>query len=79
MYMSQLNINLDPVFERNIRLLLAATGHKHKSTLIKKLVADAVAALGLPQKHRDFSRLLGLAKLPADDASRRHLTEDDLW
>jgi hypothetical protein len=79
MYMSQLNINLDPVFERNLKLLLAATKHKHKSALIKKLVADAVQALGLPQKNRDFTRLLGLAKIPAAEASRKYLSEDDLW
>jgi len=78
MYMAQLNLNLDPEFERNIKVLMKARSEKHKSALLKSLVRDAVAALGLEPKSRDFSALIGLAK-PGLSKKKKFLTEDDLW
>lgn len=75
--MPQININTDPEFSRDLALLMKRMGEKHKSALIRRLVAEAVVRLGIRKKRHDFSALIG--KAAASSINPEALTEDDLW
>ena len=77
MYMAQININTDPEFSRDLAILMKAMGEKHKSSLFRRLVREALESLGIKKKRRDFSSLIGAAS--ASPQSPKPLTEDDLW
>jgi len=74
--MAQLNLNLTPQFERDLKKLMKARKIARKSDAIRYAVSVASAA---EEKRRDFSALLGaFASLP-DNPNPRFGSEDALW
>ena len=76
--MRQLNLNVTPEFERDLRRLMRQRGISNKSDAIRGAVADA-AARHAANMNCDFRSWLGLGlKAPLNPKPRFH-GEDDLW
>lgn len=76
MSMSQLNINVTPEFERDLRALMKSRKLTRKSDAIRYAVHMAVKG---EQKRRDFEALLGALNNAAPNESPRFVNEDALW
>ncbi len=76
--MRQININVTPEFERDLKLLMERTGVKQKSEAIRRAVHKAVEEKA-SGKDYDFRQLLGIGLKFPPRKKRKFLTEDDLW
>lgn len=74
--MAQLNLNLTPSFERDLRALMKARQINQKSDAIRYAVAAAVQA---EKKRRDFAALLGAFSSAKANPNPRFADEDALW
>jgi len=76
--MKQLNLNVTPEFDRDLRRYMKRTGIARKSDAIRKALCDAVARSGAGADF-DFRSWLGLALKAPLRRKPRFRTEDDLW
>ncbi len=77
-YMPQLNINVTPDFERDLRDYMRVTGLKQKSDAIRQAVRLAVEREAKPPTE-DFREWLGLGLKAPLRQKRRFASEDALW
>lgn len=75
--MGQLNINLTPEFERDLKSYMKKKGLSQKSEAIRQAVKEALALKG--EKKIDFSSWIGLALKYPQNPNPRFKTDDDLW
>lgn len=76
--MSQLNINMTPQFEKDIRAYMKLKSIKYKSQALRAAVADCLKA---PQKQpaTDFRSWLGAANKGKQSPNPRFKTHAQLW
>jgi Arc/MetJ-type ribon-helix-helix transcriptional regulator len=76
--MKQLNVNITPEFERDLRRVMKVKGLKTKSDAVRQAVREA-AERAHPTKKYDFRSLIGIALGGKENPNPRFKTEDDLW
>jgi len=76
--MKQLNLNVTPEFEKDLRRVMKAGGFKTKSEAVRHAVHD-VAERTQQKKAYDFRSLIGVALGGKQNPNPRFKTEDDLW
>lgn len=76
---SQLNIQMNPEFERNLAQLMRLRGLKTKSETIRVAVQESLERLLDQQRKTDFHEWLGLAVSAPQNPSPRFGSDDDLW
>jgi hypothetical protein len=76
--MKQLNLNVTPEFERDLRKLMKATGIKRKSDAVRMAVHE-IAERQRREEKTDFRSWIGLALKGEPNPHPRFKTEDDLW
>jgi len=77
--MSQLNLQLTPGFEEDLRLLMQIRGIRTKSEAVRSAVAEALAAARSRKPSADFAGWIGLARLGRENARPRFASDGDLW
>jgi hypothetical protein len=75
--MKQLNVNITPEFERDLRRLMKNAGIKRKSDAVRQAVHEAAARAKTPRNY-DFRSLIGIALRGPESPDPRFKTEDDL-
>lgn len=76
--MKQLNLNVTPEFERDLKLLMKRRGVKNKSELIREVLRE-FAERERAKSDFDFHSLLGIGLKAPLNPNPRFKTEDDLW
>lgn len=76
--MKQLNLNVTPEFERDLKLLMKRKGIKSKSEVIR-MVLHEFAEREKAKSEFDFHSLLGIGLKAPLNPNPRFKTEDDLW
>ena len=76
--MKQLNLNVTPEFERDLRSLMKKTRIKRKSDAVRHAVHEA-AERERAKESTDFRSWIGLALKGKPNPRPRFKTEDDLW
>jgi len=76
--MRQLNLNVTPEFERDLRQYMKRKGIANKSAAIRSAVREAAARV---RSHpgTDFRSLIGIALKAPLNPNPKFRTEDDLW
>ncbi len=77
--MAQINLNVTPEFERNLRKLMKARNISNKTQAIRLLFAEAVEALKKSRPKVDYLTWLGMAKGLEQNPRPKFQTHDDLW
>lgn len=77
--MSQININVTPEFEKNLKEYMKRKGIRQKSEAIRSAVSEAAEKIKEQKKPYDFSKLLGAALKAPLEPNPRFTNEDDLW
>jgi hypothetical protein len=72
----QLNLNVTPGFERDLKALMKTRNFTCKSDAIRTVVREAAAAGAQPY---DFRRLLGIGLRAPLNPKPEFSSEDDLW
>ncbi len=75
--MRQLNVNVTPEFERDLKILMKKGGVPTKSHAVRQAVHEAAARVAA--KKYDFTKWLGAGNVGPENKNRQFLTEDDLW
>ena len=76
--MKQLNLNVTPEFERDLRQLMKQRKIRTKSDAVRQALRDAVAKRDTAGEY-DFRSWLGMALKAPLRRSPRFRSEDDLW
>jgi hypothetical protein len=76
--MKQLNLNVTPEFERDLKLFMKRKGIKRKSDAIRIALRELVERAA-PQADCDFHSLLGIGLKAPLNPNPRFKTEDELW
>jgi hypothetical protein len=76
--MKQLNVNVTPEFERDLRKVMKDRGIKRKSDALRTLAREAAEKIER-RKNYDFSELIGAALGGRENPNPKFKTEDDLW
>lgn len=76
--MRQINLNVTPEFDRDLRLVMKQKGIATKSEAIRQSVHEAAARVGATVKC-DFRSLLGLGLKSPLNPKPRFKSEDELW
>jgi hypothetical protein len=76
--MKQLNLNVTPEFERDLKLFMKRKGIKRKSEAIRTALRE-VAERAAPKSDCDFRSLLGIGLKAPLNPNPRFKTEDELW
>lgn len=76
--MRQINLNVTPEFDRDLRLMMKQRGITSKSEAIRQSVHEAAARAGAAVKC-DFRALLGLGLKSPLNPKPRFQSEDELW
>ncbi len=76
--MRQLNLNVTPEFERDLRRFMKQKGIDNKSDAIRRAVHDA-ASRSAPAQGCDYRSWLGLCLRRPLNPKPRFKSEDDLW
>jgi hypothetical protein len=76
--MPQLNLNVTPEFERDLRRFMRAKGITKKSDAIRQALHEAVAKAGSASRS-DFRSWLGLGLKVPLNPKPRFSNEDELW
>ncbi|HYM10933.1 MAG TPA: hypothetical protein VEU62_09375 [Bryobacterales bacterium] len=76
--MKQLNLNVTPEFERDLRRLMKQRGIARKSDAIREALREA-AAREAGGREQDFRSWLGLALKAPLRRKPRFRSEDELW
>lgn len=77
--MSQLNINMTPDFEKDLRQYMKKQGLSRKSDAIRQALHEAVDQLKGRKAGIDFRTWRGIALKAPLNPRPRFKTEDDLW
>jgi hypothetical protein len=75
--MKQLNLNVTPEFERDLKLFMKRKGIKRKSDAIRYAIREAASRTNVPKT--DFRSWIGVAAKDAPNPNPRFKSEDDLW
>jgi hypothetical protein len=78
MYMKQLNLNVTPEFDRDLRLYMKRRNMTSKSDAIRTAIREA-AQSGSNAQQYDYRAWLGMALKAPLNQRRRFRGEDDLW
>lgn len=76
--MKQLNLNVTPEFERDLKLFMKQNGIKSKSDAIRMALRE-LAERERAKADFDFNSLLGIGLKAPLNPNPRFKTEDDLW
>jgi hypothetical protein len=76
--MKQLNLNVTPEFERDLKLFMKRKGIKRKSDAIRTALRELAERSGA-KSDCDFHSLLGIGLQAPLHPNPRFKTEDDLW
>ena len=76
--MGQLNLNVTPEFERDLRRFMREKGIAKKSEAIRQALREAVAKASATP-HSDYRSWLGLGLKAPLNPKPRFRSEDDLW
>jgi len=76
--MRQLNLNVTPEFERDLRQFMKKKGIKSKSDAVRQAMREAAARTETNSTF-DFRALLGLGLKAPLNPKPRFKSEDDLW
>jgi mRNA-degrading endonuclease YafQ of YafQ-DinJ toxin-antitoxin module len=76
--MKQLNLNVTPEFERDLKLFMKRKGIKRKSDAIRTALRE-LALRATPKSNCDFHALLGIGLKAPLNPNPRFKTEDELW
>jgi len=77
--MSQININVTPEFEKNLKTYMKRKGISQKSEAVRRAVSDAVEKTPPEKKAYDWDRLVGIGLKAPLNPNPRFTNEDDLW
>lgn len=77
--MSQININVTPEFEKNLKEYMKHRGITQKSEAIRKAVGETVEKIKEQKKPYDFSRLLGCGLKGPLNPNPKFKSDDELW
>ena len=77
--MPQLNINMTPEFEKDLKQLMKNRQLKTKAETIKIAIKECLDRTMLKQTRTDFKQWLGRGKEKAENNTRRFKSDDDLW
>lgn len=76
--MKQLNVNITPEFERDLRRVMKHARIKRKSDAVRQAIHE-MAERQARAKRTDFRSWIGLALGGKPNPNPRFKTEDDLW
>jgi hypothetical protein len=76
--MKQLNLNVTPEFERDLKLFMKQKGIKRKSDAIRSALHE-LAERARTKSNCDFQSLLGIGLKAPLNPNPRFKTEDELW
>jgi hypothetical protein len=76
--MKQLNLNVTPEFEKDLRRVMKSAGIKRKSDAVRQAVREA-AERSHRRETTDFRSWIGLALKGRPNPKPRFKSEDDLW
>jgi Arc/MetJ-type ribon-helix-helix transcriptional regulator len=76
--MKQLNVNITPEFERDLRRVMKVGGFKTKSDAVRHAIREVAQRSASTQK-TDFRSWIGLALKGKPNPNPRFKSEDDLW
>ena len=74
----QLNLNVTPEFERDLKLFMKQKGIKRKSDAIRTALRELASRAGA-KTDCNFQELLGIGLKAPLNPNPRFKTEDDLW
>lgn len=78
--MSQININVTPEFEKNLKAYMKKKGIRQKSEAIRSAVSEAAEKIQEQKSEPyDFSKLLGIGLKAPLNPNPRFKNDDDLW
>ncbi len=77
--MKQMNLNVTPDFERDLRRYMKKRGIGHKSEAVRQAVREALEHLEAAAGATDFRLWLGFGLRAEQRTTRRFHDEDDLW
>ena len=77
--MPQLNINMTPEFEKDLKQLMKSRQLKTKAETIKIAVKECLDRSILKKAPTDFKKWLGRGKEKAENKTRLFKSDDDLW
>lgn len=77
--MSQLNIHMTPIFEKNLRHLMKVRHIETKAEAIRIAVNEALEHFILNIKPTDFTTWIGLAKQSPINTKPQFKSDDGLW
>ena len=77
--MSQLNLNVTPEFEKDLKNYMKNKRIDQKSEAIREAVREAAARLATHATSPDFRSWLGLGLKVSPKSHVRFTSEDDLW
>ena len=75
--MKQLNLNVTPEFERDLKLFMKRKGIRSKSDAIRSAIREAAARTAIAKT--DFRSWIGIAAKDPPNPNQKFKTEDDLW
>jgi hypothetical protein len=76
--MKQMNLNVTPEFERDLKLVMRRRGIKRKADAVRQALHE-VAARTRAKDNCDFHSLLGIGLQAPLNPKPRFTTEDELW
>ncbi|QQR80111.1 MAG: hypothetical protein IPJ69_12385 [Deltaproteobacteria bacterium] len=76
--MQQLNINMTPEFEKDLKTYMKKCGVTQKSEAVRKAIHDAVEMINR-SRHTDFRTWRGLALQQHLNLKTKFKSQDDLW
>jgi metal-responsive CopG/Arc/MetJ family transcriptional regulator len=77
--MSQLNINITPDFEKDLKRYMKKKGLKQKSQAIRSALRDASDLLEVKEMGEDYHAWLGVGLKVSPRSKPRFASDDDLW
>lgn len=77
--MGQLNMHVDPSFDRTLARLMRARGIQTKSAAIRLAVQEALRNATRDARATDFAAWIGLGLRSPQNPSPRFASDDDLW
>ncbi len=78
-HMKQLNINITPQFEKDLKLYMKRSNLTRKSEAIRLAVEESAARLKKPDSKMEYRAWLGLGLKAPLSAKPRFKSENGLW
>lgn len=77
--MAQLNINITPEFERDLKTYMKQRGFHQKSEALREALHEAAEQLRQKKRGSDFRQWRGMALQSSLNSKPRFKSHDDLW